>query len=109
MEKKILKVGALVAIIVVSIGYLIWELNQEDDKDKIILATTTSTYDSGLLDSIVPIFEEDTGIEVNILSVGTGEAIELGQSGDSDLILVHSRAKEDLFVEETEVEQCSFL
>jgi tungstate transport system substrate-binding protein len=68
--------------------------------DSIILATTTSTYDSGLLDVLLPVFKEKYDIEVDVVSVGTGQAIEIGQRGDCDVILVHSRALEDQFVEE---------
>ncbi|HQA49343.1 MAG TPA: extracellular solute-binding protein [Syntrophomonadaceae bacterium] len=64
------------------------------------LATTTSTEDSGLLDYILPEFTKDTGYEVQVISVGTGQAIEMGEAGDVDVILVHSRAAEDKFVEE---------
>jgi len=69
-------------------------------QNRIVLATTTSTYDSGLLDYLIPTFEQQTGITVEILSVGTGMAIEIAQRGDADVLLVHSRAKEDLFVSE---------
>jgi len=67
-------------------------------KNRIILATTTSTYDSGLLDYIIPPFEEKSGISVNVLSVGTGYALETGRRGDADVLLVHSRTREDEFV-----------
>jgi len=63
------------------------------------LATTTSTYDSGLLDALVPVFEEDTGIKVKILAQGTGQALETASRGDADVVLVHSRKREDAFVE----------
>lgn len=62
------------------------------------LATTTSTFESGLLDVIVKPFEQKNGITVHIISVGTGNAIKLGENGDVDLILVHARAAEDAFV-----------
>ncbi len=68
--------------------------------DTIVLATTTSTYDSGLLNEIIPVFESRHGIEVDILSMGTGQAIEVGKRGDCDIILVHARDLEDKFVEE---------
>ncbi len=67
-------------------------------KNRIILATTTSTYDSGLLDYLLPTFEEKSGISVDILSVGTGHALEAGRRGDADVLLVHSRTREDEFV-----------
>jgi len=62
------------------------------------LATTTSTADSGLLDEILPAFEEETNATVKVLAVGTGQAIVLGERGDSDVILVHDRAREERFV-----------
>jgi tungstate transport system substrate-binding protein len=64
------------------------------------LATTTSTADSGLLDAILPAFEEEYNARVDVVAVGTGQAIELGEAGDADVILVHARAREDAFVEE---------
>ena len=62
------------------------------------LATTTSTADSGLLDAILPAFEEGYNAEVDVVAVGTGQAIEIGQNGDADVILVHARSREDAFV-----------
>jgi tungstate transport system substrate-binding protein len=64
------------------------------------LATTTSTADSGLLDAILPVFEERYGARVEVIAVGTGQALELGQNGDVDVVLVHARAREDAFVAE---------
>jgi len=64
------------------------------------LATTTSTQDSGLLDVLVPRFRERTGIEVKVVAVGTGQALELGRRGDADVLLVHDPAAERRFVEE---------
>jgi tungstate transport system substrate-binding protein len=63
------------------------------------LATTTSTEDSGLLDAILPEFEEERDATVEVVAVGTGQALELGESGDADVVLVHARAQEDAFVE----------
>jgi len=62
------------------------------------LATTTSTYDSGLLDFLLPIFTEETGWDVKVISVGTGAALQLGRDGEADVLLVHARAQEDQFV-----------
>ena len=67
---------------------------------EIILATTTSTYDSGLLDELIPAFEEETTYKVKPIAVGTGEAIAMGERGEADIILVHSREEEDRFAEE---------
>jgi len=67
--------------------------------DRILrLATTTSTYDSGLLDVLVPPFEKQQHATVHVISVGTGKALRLGENGDVDLVLVHARAAEDRFV-----------
>jgi tungstate transport system substrate-binding protein len=62
------------------------------------LATTTSTYDSGLLDAILPVFEQEFNAEVDVVAVGSGQAIEIGKAGDADVLLVHSRKAEDAFV-----------
>lgn len=65
---------------------------------EIILATTTSTQDSGLLESILPAFESKTGIAVKVVAVGTGKAMEMGKNGEADVLLVHARSQEDQFV-----------
>lgn len=67
-------------------------------KGKIILSTTTSTQDSGLLDVILPDFTEKTGWEVDTVAVGTGEALKMGESGEADVLLVHAKAKEEDFI-----------
>ncbi len=67
---------------------------------KLILATTTSTYDSGLLDYLLPDFEAQYNAQVEVIAVGTGQAIKTGEKGDADVILVHARAREDKFVAE---------
>jgi tungstate transport system substrate-binding protein len=64
----------------------------------IVLATTTSTQDSGLLDELLPIFQRESGIAVRVVAVGTGEALAMGTRGDADVLLVHSRAAEDAFM-----------
>lgn len=65
---------------------------------RLVLATTTSTEDSGLLAVILPDFEARYGAEVEVIAVGTGQAIQLGENGDADVILVHARSREDAFV-----------
>jgi tungstate transport system substrate-binding protein len=62
------------------------------------LATTTSTDDSGLLDAILPDFEARCDCRVDVVAVGTGQALEIGMNGDADVLLVHARAREDQFV-----------
>jgi tungstate transport system substrate-binding protein len=65
---------------------------------RLILATTTSTRDAGLLDYILPDFEAKYNASVEVVAVGTGQALELGKKGDADVELVHARAQEDAFV-----------
>lgn len=65
----------------------------------IILATTTSTQDSGLLDVLVPMFEEQTGYVVQTIAVGTGQALQMGEEGNADVLLVHAPASEEVFME----------
>lgn len=65
----------------------------------ILLATTTSTQDSGLLDLILPDFTYKTGYEVDVVAVGSGEAMKMGENGEADVLLVHSPAAEKAFVE----------
>ena len=65
---------------------------------EIILATTTSTRDSGLLDFILPEFKKATGIEVKVVALGTGAAIESAKAGNADVLMVHDKAKEEQFV-----------
>ena len=64
-----------------------------------ILATTTSTRDSGLLDELLPGFEDESGCSVKTVAVGSGEALELAEKGDADALLVHSPAAEEEFME----------
>lgn len=64
----------------------------------LMMATTTSTADTGLLDYLKPIFLEDTGIDLQWTAVGTGEALAMGQNGDVDIVLVHAKAGEEEFV-----------
>jgi tungstate transport system substrate-binding protein len=72
---------------------------EEPTGESIILATTTSTADSGLLDYILPDFEARTGVKVDVIAVGTGQSLQLGVNGDADGLLVHARASEDAFME----------
>ena len=69
-------------------------------QETLILASTTSTEQSGLFGAILPKFEESTGIKVRVVAVGTGQALEIGRRGDADVLLVHDRAAEDKFVAE---------
>lgn len=66
----------------------------------IIVQSTTSTQNSGLLDAILPEFQDQTGIEVRVVAVGTGQAIRNAMNGDGDVLLVHAKAAEEKFVAE---------
>lgn len=65
---------------------------------RVRLATTTSTENSGLLQELLPPFEEASGYRVEVVAVGTGKALALGKRGDADILLVHARTREDAFV-----------
>lgn len=69
------------------------------EPQKLILATTTSTYDSGLLDYILPDFEAAYNVKVDVIAAGTGQALQLGMDGNADVLLVHARAREDAFMD----------
>lgn len=66
----------------------------------ITVASTTSTENSGLFDALLPGFSADSGIEVRVVAVGTGQAIRLARNGDADVLFVHHRASEEKFVSE---------
>jgi tungstate transport system substrate-binding protein len=68
--------------------------------NQIILATTTSTQDSGLLDVLVPQFEKESGYQVKVISVGSGQAMKMAEKGEVDLLLVHSPDAEKKFMSE---------
>lgn len=70
----------------------------ESKQPHLRLATTTSTRDSGLLDALLPAFEKEAGVKVDVIAVGTGKALKLGEAGDVDVLLVHAREAEDAFM-----------
>jgi len=70
------------------------------ENKSIILATTTSTQDSGLLDVLIPAFEKDSGYIVKTISVGSGQALKMGEKGEADVLLVHSPDAEKKLVEQ---------
>jgi tungstate transport system substrate-binding protein len=67
-------------------------------ESSIVVASTTSTQDSGLFGHLLPLFKAKTGIDVKVVAQGTGQALETGHRGDADVILVHAKAQEDKFV-----------
>jgi tungstate transport system substrate-binding protein len=91
---SVLLLGAIVGMLVSGITVV------QAQPKTIILATTTSTQDSGLLDVLIPIFEKKTGYFVKTIAVGSGQAMAMGQKGEADVLLVHSPAAEKKFVAE---------
>ena len=91
----------LIAIIITGIGIAAWVLNAPQDKAILTVSTTTSFYETGLLDVIDAKFEEKyPSINVTFISQGTGLAVETAKRGDADMILVHDAAREKTFLEE---------
>ncbi|MBB5761083.1 substrate-binding domain-containing protein [Methylorubrum rhodesianum] len=70
------------------------------EPDSIVVASTTSTEQSGLFKHILPLFKQKTGIEVKVVALGTGQALDAARRGDADVVLVHDRLAEDKFVAE---------
>jgi tungstate transport system substrate-binding protein len=79
---------------------LVWARPAFAQSSTVILSTTTSTQDSGLLDVLVPLFEKKTGLSVKTISVGTGQALALAARGEADVSLVHAPSLERKYVEE---------
>lgn len=77
---------------------LLAALPAKAEEKRFLLATTTSTENSGLLDALMPLFMDATGISIDVVAVGTGQALEMGRRGDAAAILVHDRVGEDQFV-----------
>lgn len=89
------------SIVALAVAILVAVPAQAAPKMKnLILATTTSTQDSGLLDVLIPVFQKDTGYFVKTISVGSGQAMKMGEKGEADVLLVHSPDAEKKFVAE---------
>ena len=96
--KTTLRLGSIIAAVLLFLVFVgtLWA----DDKVRLRLATTTSTANSGLLEVLNPPFEKMFSVKVDVIPVGTGKALELGASGDVDVVFVHARAAEDKFIKE---------
>ena len=94
-ERNLMKWIPLAAVVFVIVGCS----NTRDETKPLTLATTTSTRDSGLLKVLVPMFEKETGIEVKVVAVGSGQALELGRRGDADRIKREFGLADDSFRE----------
>lgn len=104
MSKKLGMSSVLVCVLM--LGTLAWAAEETPGKaapakagSDVILATTTSTVDSGLLDVLVPLFEKQTGYRVKTISVGTGQALAMGEKGEADVLLCHAPAAEKKLVD----------
>ncbi len=93
------RLTALFALLLAA-GILLAPATYAADEKNIILATTTSTQDSGLLDVLLPVFQKQSGFFVKTISVGSGQAMAMGQKGEADVLLVHSPAAEEKFMKE---------
>ena len=92
---------ALVTNAVLGTAAFAQEKSQEKSQDKsIVVASTTSTQDSGLFGHILPLFKARTGIEVRVVAQGTGQALDTARRGDADVVFVHARAAEEKFLAE---------
>jgi tungstate transport system substrate-binding protein len=89
--------GLVAVALSLALGWLAWPTSAQAGQ-AIILSTTTSTQDSGLLDVLVPLFEKKTGITVKTISVGTGQALALAAKGEADVCLVHAPDSEKKYV-----------
>lgn len=87
-------------ILSVLIGLFLLSANAIAADRFITVASTTSTANSGLFDQILPMFQQETGIEVRVVAVGTGQAIRLARNGDADVLFVHHKPSEEKFVAE---------
>jgi tungstate transport system substrate-binding protein len=99
---KVYRYGVIlvISIIIAFICIFLLSCSGNNNYEKVLLATTTSTYDSGLLDELIIGFEEESVYKIIPIAVGTGEALAMGEKGAVDIILVHSRQAEDSFMEE---------
>lgn len=95
MPKRLISSAIAAIILMASAG--IAAIAQEKS---IVVASTTSTQDSGLFEHILPLFEQETGIDVKVVAQGTGQALETGRRGDADVVFVHAKSQEDAFVQE---------
>jgi tungstate transport system substrate-binding protein len=85
-------------ILLAMVAFLAATATVSAQEKSIVVASTTSTQDSGLFGHILPLFKKRTGIEVKVVAQGTGQALDIGRRGDADVVFVHARAQEEKFV-----------
>jgi len=93
------KVTLAQLVIVIVLTILLVACGSETQVQTLRLATTTSTDNSGLLAYLLPYFEKQYQVEIDVVAVGTGQALQLGRDGNADVLLVHARDREDTFME----------
>jgi len=99
-QRVLLSVVVVLALVISAVGVYFVFIKDDDEPEPqtLMMATTTSTQDSGLLEYILPDFEEKYNADIQVIAVGSGQAMELGKRGDVDVLLVHSPASEKQFV-----------
>jgi len=97
LKKLLFGCGAILFIFNLAAGNGVAEESQNKD---IIIATTTSTVDTGLLDVLLPVFEKQTGYRVKTISAGTGQALAMAEKGETDVLLTHAPDAEKKYVDE---------
>ena len=95
ITEKLTRITTLAA----TLAILVWGTAALAAPKTVILATTTSAKDSGLLNVLVPLFEKESGFQVKAFSVGSGRALKMGAGGEADILLVHSPDAEKKFME----------
>jgi len=98
MKKTAMIVITIVVAAAIVISALAFVFLAQPPVQHLKMATTTSTQDSGLLDYILPVFENESNCKIEVIAVGSGQALEMGKRGDVDILMVHSPASEVTFV-----------
>ena len=101
MRFRTRRIRAAAPRLVALLALLVWTACDATAQQRsIVVASTTSTEQSGLFGFILPRFTARTGINVKVVAVGTGQALDIGRRGDADVVLVHDRPAEDQFMAE---------
>ena len=94
------KMSALIVLLLLPLSFSALPGTARAEGQTLMMATTTSTDNTGLLDALAPMFQADTGIELKWTAVGTGKALKMGENCDVDVLLVHAPASEKKYVEQ---------
>lgn len=90
----------LIKLYIISVFLIFSNTSISKDDPYILLQSTTSTKNSGIYDYLIPRFREESGIDVRVVAVGTGQALKNAQNGDADILIVHAKDREEKFVEQ---------